>query len=279
MSIVQPILTTEQKLEITDYINVYRSKHQAPPLVWDDNIGQFAQYWSYYLVANNLFQHSKTQLYGENLAWMKGYGTDVMFLIKKSIDDWYNEVSLYDFNKSTFSSETGHFTCLVWKASTKFAMGISMDNNTNTVDVTMNTSPPGNVIGKFAENVLPISTPLPGPVPTPEPIPLPPPTPTPTLINKVDIINKLNNVIYAINTNAPKYNIFNMIYSIVVDINTYITTLNNAGSSANAIIVNEMYIIISNLYQVITGLKRKLPKQAVISIVQQIINKINILSI
>jgi hypothetical protein len=51
----------------------------------------------------------------------------------------------------------------------------------------MNTSPPGNIIGQFQENVLPLSSrpipiPIPTPIPTPIPRPIPTPTPTPTPI-------------------------------------------------------------------------------------------------
>ena len=276
MSIVQPTLTSDQKNEIINYVNMYRKKHQAPPMVWDETIAQFSQYWSYYLVSNNLFQHSKTQLYGENLAWFKGYGTDVMMLIKKSIDNWYNEVSLYDFNNPVFSSETGHFTCLVWKASTKFAIGISLDNNSNTVDVTMNTSPPGNVSGQFKNNVLPL-VPLPAPVPAPAPIPVPAPVPSP-VNDKLNIINHLNNVINLLNSNAPKYTTFNIIYKIVTEINNIIYALNSTNASGNAKLVTDLYIIINDLYSIITNIQRRQSKLIIIANVNNIMNKLNTLT-
>ena len=66
MSIQQITFTTEQKSEITNYINDYRAKHQSPPIIWDDTIASFSQQWAYYLLSNNLFQHSGSALYGEN---------------------------------------------------------------------------------------------------------------------------------------------------------------------------------------------------------------------
>jgi hypothetical protein len=172
MTIQQPVLTIDQITEITNYVNAYRAKNQAPPLTWDPTIGEFAQSWSYYLILNNEFKHSGNHLYGENLAYFQGYGTDTMALLKKAIDLWYDEITLYNFNNPGFSSATGHFTCLVWKTSTKFAMGISINDITKAVDVTMNTSPPGNYIGQFQENVLPLT---PTPIPSPKTIPLPKP--------------------------------------------------------------------------------------------------------
>jgi len=173
-NIQQPVLTRDQITEITNYVNAYRAKNQAPPLVWDPIIAQFSQQWAYYLVSNNEFKHSGNNLYGENLAYFQGYGSDVMGLMKKSIDLWYEEIKLYDFKNPGFSHATGHFTCLVWKSSTHFAMGFSINTATNAVDVTMNTSPPGNYSGQYQENVLPLaSTPMIPGVPRPKPLPKP----------------------------------------------------------------------------------------------------------
>jgi uncharacterized protein YkwD len=150
------IFTPEQITIITNYINTYREKNQAPPLIWDSTIGLFSQNWSNYLLNNNLFNHSGNKLYGENLAWFKGYKLDNISMIKKAIDSWYNEISLYDFNNPKFSQEAGHFTALVWVASKTFAIGYSHDPITDTVIVTFNSNPPGNMRNEFKKNVLPI---------------------------------------------------------------------------------------------------------------------------
>jgi hypothetical protein len=156
-------LTPDQLTVIASYINAYRAKNQAPPMSYDSNIAGFSQQWSSYLLTNNLFQHSGTPLYGENLAYFEGYGTDPVKLVKMAIDAWYNEISLYDFNNPGFSEATGHFTCLVWLASTSFGIAVSINPVTSAAIITMNTSPQGNVIGEFAQNVLPVSVPVPVP--------------------------------------------------------------------------------------------------------------------
>jgi hypothetical protein len=218
MSLMQPTLTTDQKNEIRDYINVYRTKHQAPPLNWDDVIYNYAQQWSFYMLSTNLFQHSTTKLYGENLAYYQGYGTDVMTLLKKAVDDWYNEVKLYNFNNPGFSSGTGHFTCLVWKSSTNFGMGISIDTTTNKVYISMNTSPPGNYQGQYQDNVLPVVGTTVIPVPTPSPTPLP--IPTPPTNNKRMIILALYNIINSIQSNQSKTIIIKGIYDLIKVVNS-----------------------------------------------------------
>jgi len=194
-TLTQPAITEDEIKEITDYINNYRQINQAPPITWDTTIAQFSQSWANYLLKNNLFQHSGTTLYGENLAYFKGYGTDLITLLKQAVDMWYNEIKLYDFNNPVFSEATGHFTALVWKSTTNFGIGFAINPDTTAVDITMNFSPPGNVEGEYTLNVLPAisSVVVPPTTPTPNvvtpstvpivnvPVPPPPPPPPPPM--------------------------------------------------------------------------------------------------
>uniref|UniRef100_A0A6C0DCY8 SCP domain-containing protein n=1 Tax=viral metagenome TaxID=1070528 RepID=A0A6C0DCY8_9ZZZZ len=244
MSVTQPLLTPDQETEITAYVNNYRAKHQTPPMVWDNNIYSFSQSWSLVLSNNNLFQHSGNQLYGENLAYFQGYGSDTMLLIKKSIDSWYNEVMKYDFNSPGFSSGTGHFTCLVWKSSTRFAIGISINTQTQSAIITMNTAPPGNIQGEFEMNVLPelapvhqpepIPTPVPEPVPVhqPEPIPVPEPTPVPQPVPEptpeptnmnVNVKSAIYNIMYMYQNNQNRFAIIHAINNILIQYSQYMS--------------------------------------------------------
>ena len=237
-------LTPNEINEITLYINTYRAKNQAPPLLWNHTIADFSQQWSHHLLTDNLFQHSNTTLYGENLASFQGmgqrdevlqqlspeqaplardFGDDKLVLLKKSVDNWYNEISLYDFSHPGFSSATGHFTCLVWLSSIEY--GIAIDISYNKAIVTMNTSPPGNVEGQFPQNVLPhivdssnVLVPLPQATDISSVIipPLPPGTDIssvtipPNIANIVhmqsrNIIEMIRSVIYSIQTKKPTY--------------------------------------------------------------------------
>ena len=65
-------LSTSQKTEITNYINNYRNINQVGNLIWNNSIEIFSQNWSDYLLQNNLFKHSDTQSYGENLSYFEG---------------------------------------------------------------------------------------------------------------------------------------------------------------------------------------------------------------
>lgn len=225
------VITDSQKTDISNYINNLRAKHQSPALIWDDTIMAFSQQWANYLLVNNLFQHSGSVIYGENLAYFAGYGTDLMTLVKKAIDMWYNEISLYDFKKPGFSSATGHFTCLVWKSSKFFSMGISINTQAQSAIITMNTSPPGNYVNDFATNVLPPIVPTQPIQPTPPtipetaptvvtPAPVPAPLPVIADVLKKNLIKSLLNVIYQVNTYKNKADIIKNLQDILLTISS-----------------------------------------------------------
>jgi uncharacterized protein YkwD len=213
-----PALTDAQKMELVAYVNDYRAKNQAPALTWDAAIYSVSQAWADRLLSAHLMQHSGNPAYGENLAYFKGYGTDLMQLIKKAIDAWYSEIALYDFSKPGFSDTTGHFTCLVWVSSKKFAMGISLDSATNEAYVVMNTSPPGNYVGEFAQNVLPlVGSGQTKPTGTGTAVSLPGDLQT----HKREIFQLLYNIVYAINTKQSKTLIISIVNTIIAKINSY----------------------------------------------------------
>jgi len=192
------------------------------------------------MTAYNIFKHSGTPLYGENISFFEGYGTDPMTLLKLAIDGWYNEVSLYNFDNPGYSSATGHFTCLVWLTSTRFGMGISINQSTGQAYISFNTFPPGNIIGQFQQNVLPATSlpdpnplplPLPEPYPNPDPThcPLPEPCPTPEPLpepcplvtsNKKVILSQLLNVISKLSHRYNPSLIIRDIYVIMNQIQT-----------------------------------------------------------
>jgi len=210
-------------------------------MAWNPTIYMVSQQWASTLSTKHMLEHSGNKSYGENLAYLQGYGIDPAGLIKTSIDLWYNEVNAYDFSKPGFSGTTGHFTCLVWKSSTQFAIAVSVDPLTNEAYIVMNTAPPGNYLGQFKQNVLPsLSMPLPNPTPV---VSLPNPTPVvpthhhhhhpPThnrdaasdaILNvdhKHTIFKLLYAIVAALNTNQPKPQIITIINTIVQLLNSY----------------------------------------------------------
>jgi uncharacterized protein YkwD len=149
-------LSQDQINEITQHVNSYRNKHHVNNLTYDPIISNTSQNWASYLSVRNEFKHSNNRQYGENLSWYGGYKNEIVKLIKLSVDKWYNEIKQYNFNNPTFSSQTGHATALLWSSSTSFGFGYSYNNSKKSAIVVMNFNPPGNVMGQFKENVLPM---------------------------------------------------------------------------------------------------------------------------
>ncbi len=71
---------------------------------------------------------------------------------------FYDEIRDYNWNYPGFSAATGHFTQVVWKASTEIGVGVAVYPDAqygHRAVVSINYRPPGNYAGRFPENVLP----------------------------------------------------------------------------------------------------------------------------
>ena len=106
--------------------NVVRACHIAQPLMFNCEIMKIAQDYSEHLAndVKSLVHSSNTfhgEWMGENLASAYGYSING----ELPTNMWYNEIKDYNFNKPGFSSNTGHFTQVVWKASKEFGIGLA----------------------------------------------------------------------------------------------------------------------------------------------------------
>lgn len=129
--------------------NSYRTLHGVPPLAWSATVAASAQAY-----ADTCPSAHSGSAYGENLAWAT-YDMGESKVVRM----WYDEEPLYDYNNPGFSSETGHFTQVVWKGTTEigcgFATGCGNDWPYMSNVWVCQYNPPGNYIGDFAENVFP----------------------------------------------------------------------------------------------------------------------------
>ncbi|HTU62715.1 MAG TPA: CAP family protein, partial [Polyangiales bacterium] len=125
------------KTNVLNKHNELRAPHCAPAMTWDDELANGAQAWADACV----FDHAPG--FGENLAGGGDQPTEM----------WYSEIKDYNFAMQGFSEATGHFTQLVWRASTKLGCGRAMCNFG--VYYVCRYSPRGNTAGAFETNVLP----------------------------------------------------------------------------------------------------------------------------
>jgi len=144
----------ELREELLRVHNIKRAKHNAGPLVLDDQLNSTAQEWAEYLARVNVMQH-RTNLhqlkYGENIFMTYGQGG---VPASEATQNWYSEINQYDYNYGGFSMSTGHFTQVVWKGTKECGFGRATANS-GAVYVVGNYYPAGNMQGEFQRNVSP----------------------------------------------------------------------------------------------------------------------------
>ncbi|MEI6430411.1 MAG: CAP family protein [Pseudanabaena sp. ELA607] len=145
--------------------NKYRATHHSPAMSAQTALDSTCQQWAEYLSANGVFQHStpaQRNNAGENIYvyYTTASAPTAVTIAKEAVASWYNEVKDYDYTKAQFASNTGHFTQVVWQASTGLgtgaAIGTKVMNGTtfNAIYVVCQYAPTGNMSGAFAANVL-----------------------------------------------------------------------------------------------------------------------------
>ncbi|MEU4250040.1 CAP family protein [Amycolatopsis sp. NPDC026612] len=141
-------------------INQYRAKHGAPPVELDQGLVDYAKSRAEHIADKGTLVHDGTAGYGENL-YSSSSSEPVRGPATAASEAWYAEIK--DYNYETFASNDpakaiGHFTQLVWKASTRIGAGRvcgSADNTWHDTYVAVNFSTAGNLAGAYKENVLP----------------------------------------------------------------------------------------------------------------------------
>jgi len=128
--------------EVLTVSNALRAKHGAPPLAWSPAVAKAAQAF----IDTCPTGHSGNSAYGENLGFGYATWTDV-------VNAWYAEQAQYDYTKPGFGFDTGHFTALVWRATTQVGCASKVCPKWTTY--VCNYDPPGNVDGGFQNNVSP----------------------------------------------------------------------------------------------------------------------------
>jgi glioma pathogenesis-related protein 2 len=122
-----PCVSNSKNEFATEHLNVhnaYRSEHGCPPLKLDKKLSGFAQSWATRLAQQRAIEHRPNNNYGENL-YMKGGQPPPVVNGRMPVAAWYDEIKGYTFGESGFSPQTGHFTQVVWKETTKLGVGVA----------------------------------------------------------------------------------------------------------------------------------------------------------
>uniref|UniRef100_A0A8D0AEU2 SCP domain-containing protein n=1 Tax=Sander lucioperca TaxID=283035 RepID=A0A8D0AEU2_SANLU len=143
--------------EFLETHNAYRLKHNTPKMTLSSELSASAQKWANHLLAIGALQHSKPEdrkNIGENVYNMWSSAT-LKLTGKEAVDSWYSEIKNYNWSRPGFSSNTGHFTQVVWKDSKELGVGMATDGHK--VFVVGQYRPAGNMnmAGFFEKNVLP----------------------------------------------------------------------------------------------------------------------------
>jgi pathogenesis-related protein 1 len=133
-----------------DFVNLHNVAREAVgvgPVSWDDNVAAFAQSWAAQLAGNCRLVHSSGSGYGENLYW----GSNADFTAANAVRSWVSENQWYDHGSNSCSAPVGkscgHYTQVVWRASTKIGCARVVCNNGATI-ISCNYSPQGNFNGQ-----------------------------------------------------------------------------------------------------------------------------------
>ncbi|KAG7197732.1 hypothetical protein KM043_001559 [Ampulex compressa] len=138
--------------------NVYRQRHNAPPLSMSPQLCEYAQTWANHLAHTNTFYYRNDREVGQNLYCRPGGAVPGDVTGQDVASYWYSAVRQYDFLKEPdilhANVNAGHFTQLIWASSRYFGVGKARSRSGKVI-VVANYQPVGNVSGHFQSNVLP----------------------------------------------------------------------------------------------------------------------------
>lgn len=147
---------SEFELDCLKAHNEYRARHGVPALRLSKKLCRHAEEWAKILSSRGILLHRNNSSYGENIfcSWSSNSNNNHVGG-REPVDNWYHEMSQHVFHKEPTTLKTGHFTQVVWRESRELGVGMAK-NRSGEVFIVANYDPPGNFIGSFEKNVLPI---------------------------------------------------------------------------------------------------------------------------
>jgi len=122
--------------------NAVRATQSIRPLTWSETLAARAQDWANTLLTRGEFIHHLKSPYGENLFEIDGATASP----EQVVEAWAAESRDYDYATNKCRKVCGHYTQIVWAATTKVGCGVA--RNARREIWVCNYDPPGNYIGK-----------------------------------------------------------------------------------------------------------------------------------
>ncbi|MGL1885951.1 MAG: CAP domain-containing protein [Reichenbachiella sp.] len=147
--LISPLFSIAQKANseeielLMDRHNVWRTEVGVDKLTYSEELAEVANQWAIQLKKEGCaFKHSQNS-YGENLF----KGTSGYYTVGDAIDAWGNEKKDFDYKKNQCKKGAvcGHYTQVIWKATTEVGCAKNICNDI--VTWVCNYNPPGNFIG------------------------------------------------------------------------------------------------------------------------------------
>ncbi|MEV0199134.1 CAP family protein [Nonomuraea sp. NPDC050691] len=140
--------------------NTYRARHGAPNLTTDQALVTYARQRADQITRQEGLEGTRTRSalqYGQNVHWYRSFTPERTASCADAVKSWYNGIRSYDFAHPGFSTRSGSFTQVVWKGTTKVGCARAAGQGSSAYEtyVVCAYKAPGNVTGRYRENVLP----------------------------------------------------------------------------------------------------------------------------
>lgn len=124
--------------------NEARAQLGLPPLVWDEKVAAYAQWYANQRRSDCALRHSFGP-YGENIFWGSGKNWQPY----DAVAAWVNEKKYYDYSRNSCIGDEmcGHYTQIVWKSTRSLGCARVVCYN-GQIFMTCIYFPPGNYVGE-----------------------------------------------------------------------------------------------------------------------------------
>lgn len=148
----QPLIASQFPARVLAAHNAERALVGAPPLVWDNALGNAAAAYAQQMAITNITQHSDRASrpgVGENLWW----GTHNGYSVETMVGGWASEKRMFVAGIFPNNSRTGnwmdvaHYTQMIWPTTQR--VGCALASNGRMDYLVCRYAPKGNIDGKW----------------------------------------------------------------------------------------------------------------------------------